>query len=289
MGQRSAIEIIGVCNDTTPIDENHPLKNQFPEVQWLHEPNKGSAFARNTGWTHASGEWIQFLDVDDILLPGKIHHQLPADHDSVVVSPHLFSFTDGRTEKSKWLADDLWTGILGSGLGSTSSMLWSKDALQKAGGWSTTYQSHQEYELLSRMAMMGIKVHFVDRVETIVRQRLSGSITQATSHVRPMEGILLREHIWNYLIANELETPGRKEAFLQYIFRQLRGLYVTDAHEALRIYEKYFKGTSFTPRVEGIWGYGSLYHLFGFNGSEKMMRAYRKLRENYLPFLPKNK
>ena len=37
--------------------------------------NRGVNAARNAGWRAASGEWIQFLDADDLLAPGKIELQ----------------------------------------------------------------------------------------------------------------------------------------------------------------------------------------------------------------------
>lgn len=283
------IEIIAVCNDHTPLEEFHPMKADFPTVLWLHEPIRGSAYARNTGWLHAKGEWIQFLDADDLLLPGKIKHQLPTDHAAVIVSPHLFRYTNGRTAASRWLPDDIWTGLLQSGLGSTSSMLFHKEALQRTGGWAASLQSHQEYELVSRMAMLGLPIVPIHLTETIVRQRAAGSITLDTSTVRPLEGIRLREHIWDYLVKNGLHTPERKDAFLQYLFRQLRGLYKTDAVLAQNIYNKYFSDTHFIPELVSIWGYKLLFRSFGFSGTEKLMHTYRMVRDKYLPFLPKNK
>lgn len=40
-----------------------------------HECNKNGAAARNTGFNHSSGEYICFLDDDDVFLPGKFQLQ----------------------------------------------------------------------------------------------------------------------------------------------------------------------------------------------------------------------
>jgi len=37
--------------------------------------NRGASHARNAGWRAASGEWIQFLDADDLLAPEKLELQ----------------------------------------------------------------------------------------------------------------------------------------------------------------------------------------------------------------------
>ncbi len=42
------------------------------------EQNRGVSAARNTGWQAARGDWIQFLDADDLLAPNKLELQAAA-------------------------------------------------------------------------------------------------------------------------------------------------------------------------------------------------------------------
>lgn len=62
-------EIIVVDDhSTTPVSEI--LGNRYPEVRVIrHDTNKGVHHARNTGFAEATGEFIYFLDADDILCP----------------------------------------------------------------------------------------------------------------------------------------------------------------------------------------------------------------------------
>ncbi len=286
--QLEAMELIVVCNKPNLPFGYDPLPDLKIKFKFIHEPVPGSAQARNAGLRNASGEWIQFLDVDDLISPEKIKHQLISSGNGAIVSPHIFKFLDGSKQESKWLPDNVWMGLLNSGLGSTSSMLFHRETLLKLGGWSTAYQSHQEYELLFRLASSGYEISTVDLKETIVRQRISGSITSETQPIRAKEGIQLRELIWEYLVQHELDTPARKNAFLQYIFRQLRGLYRLDRNEAMKIYRKHFFGHSFTPEKIGIPFYAFLYHGIGFNITERVFSTYSKVRNKYLPFLPTN-
>src|SRR4029079_17979064 len=148
-------EIIIVCNAPFISNDYNPIPAEYQNVVFLHEPMAGSAQARNKGLHHASGDWVQFLDVDDLLLPGKIHHQMVDPNADAVVSPHTYLYLDGKRENSKWLPEDVWCGLLNSGLGSTSSMLCKRQAVMEVGGWNVEYHSHQEYELLFRMAESG--------------------------------------------------------------------------------------------------------------------------------------
>jgi glycosyltransferase involved in cell wall biosynthesis len=265
-------EIIVVCNAHAIPDGYNPIPDGYPNIQFVHEPHAGSAHARNAGLKQAKGIWIQFLDVDDILHPDKIYHQVQHVNADVIVSPHTYLFLNGKKENSKWLPADLWIGLLNSGLGSTSSMLWKREALIEAGGWNTSYQSHQEYELLFRMAAAGKQIVPNDHCETVVRQRESGSITSTSKSVRVREGIKLRELMWNYLVSKGEDTPERFDAFRQYMFRQLRGLFRQDEVEALALFEKYFSKTPFVPRDIHVPGYAILYRLFGFKRTEGMIQ-----------------
>ena len=279
-------EIILVCNAEFPTG---PLTYAEERITVLHEPIPGSAFARNRGLYHASGEWIQFLDADDLLMPDKILHQLDHSDADVIVSRHLFQRLDGQREPSRWISDDVWTGLLNSGLGSTSSMLWRTESVRNCGGWSPVYQSHQEYELLFRMLKNGAKVAFDERTETIVRQRASGSITLQTKNSRPLEGIRLREQIWNYLLEKDLDTPSRKNAFLHYVFRQLRGLYRIDRALAKAVFKKHFSDQQdFSPDDISLPLYKMLYKYAGFSTTERIIAQYALLRDRYFHFLPKN-
>ena len=49
-----------------------------PDVRVLIGPNRGVSFARNRGISETSGDWIVFLDADDLLLPGTLRKRIDA-------------------------------------------------------------------------------------------------------------------------------------------------------------------------------------------------------------------
>jgi glycosyltransferase involved in cell wall biosynthesis len=51
------------------------LRNSPLPYQIIRQQNAGAAAARNRGWKLAKGDWIQFLDADDLIDPKKIELQ----------------------------------------------------------------------------------------------------------------------------------------------------------------------------------------------------------------------
>ncbi len=69
-----AFEII-VVDDGSTDDTPRVTASLPPPVRVIRQDNRGVAAARNTGILAARGEWIAFLDSDDIWLPSKLEEQ----------------------------------------------------------------------------------------------------------------------------------------------------------------------------------------------------------------------
>jgi glycosyltransferase involved in cell wall biosynthesis len=69
------LEIIVV--DDGSVDNSASLAESFgPPVRVVRQANQSQACARNRGIGEARGEWIAFLDADDVWLPAKLERQL---------------------------------------------------------------------------------------------------------------------------------------------------------------------------------------------------------------------
>ncbi|WP_158992218.1 glycosyltransferase family 2 protein [Mucilaginibacter sp. L196] len=75
------LEII-VVNDGSTDQSQVILDNYCKECTIITTKNRGVSAARTTGLEHAKGDYIQYLDSDDLLQPGKIKQQLNALIDS---------------------------------------------------------------------------------------------------------------------------------------------------------------------------------------------------------------
>ena len=73
----SAYEIIVVDDGSTDLTTTS-IKQKFPDVQIISQPNQGVSSARNAGVRTARGNWIAFLDSDDEWNKGKLAAQVVA-------------------------------------------------------------------------------------------------------------------------------------------------------------------------------------------------------------------
>ena len=81
-------------NDRTP-----EIASRFePHVKLLRKPNGGQASAINYGIAHAKGEFVAFLDGDDVWLPNKLSRVVAEfeKHPEAVLVYHQFRFFDSR-------------------------------------------------------------------------------------------------------------------------------------------------------------------------------------------------
>ena len=81
------------ASDETRLVAEKYLKKNSDRIRLVHEPRQGNAFARNLGIISAVGDYIAFLDDDDIMYPNRLKLQKSALENQ----PHaslVFGFVD---------------------------------------------------------------------------------------------------------------------------------------------------------------------------------------------------
>jgi glycosyltransferase involved in cell wall biosynthesis len=75
-----------VVVDDGSADETFEVVSRYPApVRAVRKPNGGPASARNLGVLQTTGEWIGFLDADDVWFPQKLERQVKFIRDDVAV------------------------------------------------------------------------------------------------------------------------------------------------------------------------------------------------------------
>lgn len=211
------------------------------------EERAGAAAARNAGLRMAKGQWVQFLDADDTLMPQKIEAQLARAVDSgaaVVVGSY-------RT-KSTWIdktthgVENPWVGLITSRLGLTSSNLYKTESLRIIGGWKANLGSSQEYELMFRLLLRNEGFVYSRQVLTVIDRR-SESLAK-TSDKEKLYGLLktrvdLRLQMRQVLSQQGMYDTDKRKALENYVFRQI----IWSRYHCPEFYAAYVRSSGVSP------------------------------------------
>lgn len=282
--KHSDIEIICVDNDSSDKTFSilQRLALQYPnQIKVLQEYKKGAPAARNAGIAIAKGEWIQFLDADDLLLPEKIQHQLALisnkPNSAFVVGPYFSQDVNGnkiiRTLKIK----DVFKAIFTTNLGITSSNLFNAEKVREIFGWNEELKSSQEADLMFRLLKKGDDLIFDDIPYTIIRERVSGQISQRNPKEKWLHYISLRLEIINFLKQRKSEYFLKEKSFYYgNLFTQLRTLAKYNVQEADVIFRNNFEPSFIKGDELPFSIYKVMFKVLGFKKTEQLKKIFNR-------------
>ena len=246
----------------------------------IDQRNQGAPAARNAGLGLATGLYVQFLDADDVIMPGKISGQVALakqfNQPDLIIGSSRTIAADGRMVQETIQrngAHDPWMDLMANHLNVTSTILWERNAVLAVGGWDVTLRSSQEYDLMFRMQQRRVSVVFDEHPLTEIHKR-PGSIThtnQASNWVRFVE---LRARILEHVGSTQPERDLRP--FHQVLFDSIRVLYPLDRKAALRYYAALLP-SDFRPRTSPTTrsGYLLLHQVIGFDLANRIRALLR--------------
>lgn len=177
----SNIEIL-VVDDNEPGDEfSLGVRKMISELSYpnlkliTQKKHINGAAARNAGIVHAKGEYIAFLDDDDLWLPDKIEmevnfiHALPSDVGAV--SNRKVFYKNGKIDhiSEYWKADRKQNfKVLSKQLNiQTCTLLIRRRCLDETGYFDSNLRRHQEVQLMSYFTTK-YRVEFLNEILTVI-------------------------------------------------------------------------------------------------------------------------
>src|SRR5437870_2295504 len=96
-----------VVNDGSPDTEafERVLDPYGDRIRYLKQENRGASAARNTGLRAARGEFIAFLDADDLWLPNYLNEQMAfiREHDVDLICADAIVFGDSSVDDKTYM------------------------------------------------------------------------------------------------------------------------------------------------------------------------------------------
>lgn len=210
------------------------------------EPDAGQSDALNRGFRKARGEWLFWLNADDLLMPGALKkvREVISSSSSASSRKDDDSSSEGRGERVEWIAgNELWIDAEGRTVGKSVGCGWHdwlfrhsvphvngpsaffrRGLLEKVGGFDVSLCFCMDWDLWIRFMQAGAKYERINEF-LWAQRRWSGSKTQ-----RKIVGEELAKHraeIARMLKKNGFVVTGFGNALVR-SWRMLCGCYLRE-------------------------------------------------------------
>lgn len=231
-------EVIVVDDGSRDATANIARRFESSSVKVVSQQNEGASSARNAALLQAQGDYIQWLDADDVLAADKIERQMEhvvAGFSRRTLLSSAWARFYYRMEKAKLAESSLWKtldpvdwmiGKLGdNGWMAIETWLISRELTTAAGPWNTSLSLDDDGEYVSRLVCACDRVLFEPRAMSFVRQANLGSLSRGISGTENEESQFrsMKLQIHNIRMLNDHERV--RSACLRYLQRWLPYFY----------------------------------------------------------------
>jgi glycosyltransferase involved in cell wall biosynthesis len=143
----------------------------------VHQENRGPGAARETGRLRARGEFVQYLDSDDLLLPEKFTQQVAGlgSERGCGVSYGMTRFQrigeapgSASYKRTGERIETMFPSFLQSRWWSTSTPLYRRSLLDAAGPWTDLW-NEEDWEYDCRVASLGVRLSYTASFVSVTR------------------------------------------------------------------------------------------------------------------------
>ena len=287
-------EIIVVDDGST--DRTAEVVRQFKDVKLVSTENRGLSGAQNHAFPLSQGDYIQYLDADDLLAPDKIERQLAAlgDFDSrrVLLSspwaPFYYRIRGARFVRNS-LCQDLspveWLlRKIGENLHmQNATWLVSRELAKAAGPWDTRLHVNHDGEYFCRVLLASEGTRFVPGTGMYYRASGTNSVSYIGNSDKKKESLLLsmKLHI-QYLRSLEQSERVRK-ACLAYLQLRYSNVFYPDRPDLMQEAQQLagmLGGRLQPPKLS--WKYLWIQKLFGLAVAKRVRTRWNQYKSSVM-------
>ena len=284
-------EIIVVDDGST--DGTPTVARQFESkgVHVVMQPNQGAAAARNKAFALSSGDYIQWLDADDLLSRDKIAHQVRAAEqtsDRRVLFSSAWGFFRSRPARARFVPTPLWCDLAptewlirkreGNWHMQTATWLVSRQLTEAAGPWDTRLFGDDDGEYFSRVINASSDIRFVPQSRLYYRITPSNRLSYIGRSDKRMEAQFLGMKLQiGYLCARE-DSDRVRAACINYLQTWLPSFY-PDRPDLVGEAQQLAAGLGGRLSVpKASWKYAWIEKLFGFGAAKHTQLYYNQAK-----------
>jgi glycosyltransferase involved in cell wall biosynthesis len=273
-------------------DQTAEIAKRFESqgVRVVTQPNQGAAVARNTAFSLAQGDYIQWLDADDVLDPRKIENQvqqLDGLSKRTLLSGAWGHFIY-RQSKARFIPTLLWHDLspvewlirkMGNNLQmQTDNWLVSRKLTEAAGPWDARLFRDNDGEYFCRVILASDNVKFVADAKSYYREAGFKSISYIAGSNKKLESLFISMKLHIQYLRSIEESERTRAACVYYIRTWLHEFYPyrLDIAEQLKQMAAQLGGKAEDPCLS--WKYNWLVQLFGWDIGRRAQLTLPKLK-----------
>jgi GT2 family glycosyltransferase len=226
--QRKEIIVVdnGSSDQTLGVARRFASKN----VAILQEYNQGPSMARNRALSFCQGDYIQWLDADDLLCPQKVEKQLEAAQklqEKRALLSSEWGYFAYRSDHTKFCRTSLWCDLspvewllrkMEQNLHmQTATWLVSRELTEAAGPWDTRLLHDDDGEYFCRVILASNEVHFVPGARVFYRIISSNRVSHIGDSDKKKDAQLLSMQMHVKYIRSLEDSDRVRAACMKYL------------------------------------------------------------------------
>jgi glycosyltransferase involved in cell wall biosynthesis len=284
-------EIIVVDDGSS--DDTFEIASKFAssKLKVLRQKNQGASTARNYALSHAQGNFIQWLDADDLLAPNKIELQIRAweslRNPRLLLSSAWGSFYH-RPNRAIYKKNSLWTDLapvewltrkLGENLFmQTGTWIVTRELTEAAGPWDVRLTNDDDGEYFCRVILESEKIKFVSGAKVMYRESGPSSLSYLGDSQKKLDSLMLSMELHVHYIRKHADTEQVRHACLRYLQTGL-SLFYPHRMDLVHTLESLAKDIGFSLEpVRLPWKYEWIKQIFGWNAARRSQMTYNRLK-----------
>ena len=270
-------EIVVVDDGST--DQTLQVARQFAsrDVFVFTQENQGASAARNKAFQLCQGDYVQWLDADDLLSPDKVTRQLAVAQECQDKRRLLSSgwgYFMYRPSRAQFLPTPLWCDLppvewllrkMGQNLHmQTATWLVSRELTEAAGPWDTRLSLDDDGEYFCRVVLASNGIRFVSAAKVFYRQPGFDRLSSIDRSDKKLESQFLSMQLHVGYLRSLEESERVRAACLSYLQRWLK-YFVRQRPDIVNKLEHLaadLGGQLTNPRLH--WKYSWIERIFGY-------------------------